>query len=211
MKSSSSLYLFLALTLSVGTFSNPVSAVPISPTEYLYDGDYIEVNFSFNGAPTVDIGSVDMLYVGFGGGGAASTDFEFELFNGTTSLGGSVVQTSSASIWTHGPKPSYSAYPSYTKLATDLSSVINGSIDGRLFMTPIFADTSWSQSITSISVKASSTSCGTSGDTLCGPTYANIDNYVIHRGGGNDIPEPSSIALLGLGLVGVSLVRRKKA
>lgn len=122
--------LFLVLTLlPLSGFRNDAAALLVTP------GQALEVTFSFFNTPPVVPGGVDVLalttppFTASGPGIAVNA----ELFDGATLLGSGSV--SSAAI-----VPFVSAGSLFDGVTANLASVVDGTIDGLIRITPLFTE-----------------------------------------------------------------------
>lgn len=122
--------LFLVLTLlPLSGWRNDAAALLVTP------GQALEVTFSFFNTPPVVPGGVDVLALTttpFSASGPGIS-VNAELFDGATSLGSGVV--ASAAI-----VPFVSAGSLFDGVSSNLASVVDGTIDGLIRITPIFTE-----------------------------------------------------------------------
>ncbi len=162
------------------------SAIPLVP------GQSVEIDFSLAGPGVVTIGGMpptvldaDAVTIFLSVQDAVGlTGYSVELFDGATSLGSDTTPVRSiwgfvdGSLWNLGA------------IAADLSSVVDGSIDGRLVMTPLFDATPGA----GLDVLAATPNVG----------YANAANSLLPIdqipvvGPVRVVPEPDLLGLLGL-------------
>ncbi len=122
-----SVFLLLLTLLSFSGWRNDAAALLVTP------GQALEVEFSFFNTPPVVPGGVDVLALTTTPFSASESNISVnaELFDGSTLLGSGVV--ASAAI-----VPFISAGSLFDGITSNLATVIDGTIDGRIRITPNF-------------------------------------------------------------------------